>query len=107
MGCEITTLTSIADFMVWPTLCDYYFYMKILGALMVIVAWILYKAEQFRTSEGDFISAMAVSCTAITTLGIFGTLIANSDGVAMIQLPILMYMLAVTIIIDLIWIFKD
>ncbi len=107
MVCELTTLSSISDFLVWPTLCYYNFYTTILFGLMIIISWILYKAEQARTGEGDYISSLGVSSIAISSLALSGTLISNSDSVAMIQLPILMYILAVTVIIVLIWIFKD
>lgn len=108
MVCELpSSLASIADFLVWPTSCDYYFYLKILGTLMIILSFILYKAEENRTGEGEFISAIGTSSIAIVVLTLVGTLIVDSSGIPMIQLPILLYILAVAIPIILIWIFKD
>lgn len=108
MTCEFpASLESFADWLVWPTACDYYFYLKIIGGLMIILSWVLYKAEEKRTGSGDFISALGVSSIAMVVLTAIGTLITSSGGIAMIQLPILLYVLAVAIPLILIWIFKD
>ena len=107
MTCEISgALTTFEDFMVGPTLCDYNFYLKIITGLFVILSWGLFKAEEKRTGEGDLIAALGVSSIAMLFVAIIGTLIKNTEGIPMIQLPILLYVLAVAIPLILIWIFK-
>ena len=108
MTCEFpASLESFADWLVWPTECDYYIYLKIMAGLMVIISWGLYKAEERRVGSGDLISALGVSSIAMVVLAVIGTLIKSSGEIAMIQLPILLYALAVAIPLILIWIFKD
>jgi len=109
MTCSIIlTAESISDYLVWPTGCDYYFYLKILGALFMVISWTIYKAEKQTQSGGaDLLSAMGVSSIAITIIAVIGTLITNTQNIAMIQGDILLYILAVSIPILLIWFFKD
>lgn len=108
MTCEFpASLESFTDLLVWPTLCDYHFYLKIIGTLMIIVSWVLYKAEEKRMGQGDYISALGVSSIAMVVLTLIGTLVKDSNAIPMIQLPILLYVLAVAIPLILIWIFKD
>ena len=108
MACTaFSAIETFSDFLVWPTGCSYYFWLIILGALFVIIAWTLFKTEEKRRTEGDFISAMGVSSIAVTSIGVIGTLIKNGAGIPMIQSDVLLYMVALTVVIVLIWIFKD
>ena len=108
MACElISGIADFADLVVYPTSCDYFFYLKILGTMMLIVAWILYKEEERRVGKGDLIPSLAVSSIAFTVLALIGTIVQNSVGIPMIQGDILLYFLALTIVLVLIWIFKD
>ncbi len=108
MACELSgSLVSVEDWLVWPSGCSYYFYLWIIGGLMVIISWILFKAEEKRTGEADYISAIGTSSIAMVVLTAIGTLIEDTAGIPMIQLDILLYVLAVAIPIILIWIFKD
>jgi hypothetical protein len=104
----IFTINSIADLLVWPTTCDYFFYLKIFLAVFIILAWFLYKTDKKIVPwAADFWSSLSVASIAITMLGIIGTLIANTDGIPMISPEILLIILAITIPIILIWLFKD
>ncbi len=104
---SITSIEGFGDFLVWPTGCNYFFYLWIFGALFIILSFGLFKAEEKRKTEGEMISAMGVSSIAVSIISIIGTLIKNSSGVPMIQADILLYILASTTVIVLIWIFKD
>ncbi len=109
MVCEFAfTISSFADLLVWPTGCDYYFWLKILFAIMLIVAWTLYKVEKNTIPAGaNFLSCLGVSALATLLLGLIGTLITNSANIPMIQPDVLLYILALTIPIILIWFFKS
>ena len=108
MACEILTdLQTVGDFLVYPTSCNYYFYLILLGFLMIIITWFLFKAEEKQVGRGDFISSLAVSNIVMTVLASIGTLIEDSDGIPMIQADIWLYFLATTIVITLLWIFKS
>ena len=108
MVCEaFSAIEGFADFLVWPTGCDYYFYLKIFIGIFIILTWGLYKAEKKMRTEADFISCLGVSSLAILILGLIGTLIKNSAGIAMIQAEVLLYILAFSIPLLVIWIFKE
>ena len=107
MTCQaISTLTSIPDLLVFPTTCHYFFWMEILLVLIFLVAWSIFKADEKKSGKGDFISAGAVSSLAFTILAAFGTVIINSSNVPMIQTDVMMYLLAITIPLNILWIFK-
>ncbi len=108
MACEILTdLQTFADFLVYPTGCNYYFYLILLGFLMAIIAWFLFKSEEKKVGKSDFIAALAVSSIVISFLAFIGTLIKNSVNIPMIQTDILLYFIAITIVLVLLWIFKE
>jgi len=107
MTCELLSGTTLADFLVWPTTCSYWFWLIILLPIMLLLAWRVFKAEEKRVGEGDFISAIAVSSLAFSILGIFGTLVKSTDGIPMIQTDILLIFFAIAIPFNLIWIFKS
>lgn len=107
MTCEIISdILTFGDLLVWPTTCDYYFWLKLLGAIMFIIGWVLYKAEEKRENRGDLIGSLAVSSIAIVVLASIGTLIKNTAGIAMIQSEVLLILLAICIPLVLIWNFK-
>lgn len=109
MMCQsINAIQGITDYLVWPTSCDSYIYLKILLTIMAIITWTLYKTEKFITpGGGDIISCLGVSSIAITILTLTGTLIKSSQNVAMIQPTILLIILSLTIPLIVIWFFKD
>lgn len=107
MVCEISTFSGIADFLVWPTACDYYFWMKILITIFIVLVWTLYLIEKKIKPDVDIWGCLGVSSIATIFLAGIGTLIKNSSDIAMIQTDILIYILAFCIPIILIWIFKE
>ncbi len=108
MACVILTdLQTFGDFLVYPTSCNYYFYLILLGFLMVIISWFLFKSDEKKLGRSDFIAALSVSSIVISFLAFIGTLIQNSQNIPMIQTDILLYFIAVTIVLVLLWIFKD
>lgn len=102
----LSSIESFADIVVYPTGCSYFFWLYILGAVFVIIAWTLFRAERDRKGEGDMISACGVSSIAITTVATIGTFIKNSAGIPMIQSDVLLYIVAVAVIMIAVWIFK-
>lgn len=105
---SLKTITGFADLLVWPTGCDYYFYLKIFLGIMAILSWGIYKAEKkFNPYGADFLSCLGVVSIAVTLLGLIGSLITNTAGIPMISAEVLLYLLAIAIPIVLIWIFKD
>lgn len=108
MACEILTdISTFGDFLVYPTTCNYWFYLILLGFLLIIVSWFLFKAEEKRSPRPDFISAIAVSSIVITLLATIGTLIENSANIPMIQADVLLIFIGLNIVFVLIWIFKE
>ncbi len=108
MACEILTdLQTFGDFLVYPTGCNYYFYLILLGFLMIIITWFLFKSEEKKVGKSDFLSSLAVSNIVVSVLASVGTLIKNSDDIPMIQSDILLYFIAVTIVVVFLWIFKS
>ena len=106
MACGFPSIVGFADFLVWPTSCFHYFWLSILLVLMILTAWRVYKAEEKRRAEGDLISAFAVSSLGYTIIAIFGTLVTSSGDLPMITTDIILYLLAITIPLNLLWIFK-
>ena len=103
---HILTITNWSDFLVWPVGCDYYFYLKFFLVLFVVLAWGLYKAEKRQKQSAEFLSSMGVSSIAIVFLAVICTLIKDSQNIPMVSAEVLLYILAPTIPIILIWIFK-
>lgn len=101
------SMESVEDFLVWPITCDYFFYLKIFIGIFIVLAWTLYAVEKKIRTEAEILSCLGVSSVALIILGLIGTLIENTDGIAMVSTDILLYILAFTIPIILIWIFKD
>jgi len=109
MVCEqISVINGIADFFVYPTGCDFYFYLKILLVIDFILAWGLYKIEkQTIAGGGDLISCLAVSSIVTVVLGSIGTMVKNTANIPMISTQVLLILIALAVPIILIWIFKD
>lgn len=111
MTCN-TTLTDwgmegIADLLVYPTSCDYFFWAKILGGLFILFAILIYFSEKKILAKPDMISSMGVSSLAVFVLALIGTMIESTGGYPMVQQDIFIYVFAFTIIFVGIWIFKD
>lgn len=100
-------IEGFADFFVYPTSCDYYFYAKIFAGLFIILTLSIYFIEKKTLVKPDIISGMGVSSLAIFFLALIGTLITSTGGIPMVQQDILIYVFAFTIIFVGIWYFKD
>ncbi len=101
------SIESVADFLVYATSCNYYFWLYVLGAIFLVVAWAIFKAEEDRKGEGEIVSALGISSIAVTSIGVIGSLIEGTTGIPVIQSDILLYMVAATVVFVMIWIFKD
>ena len=99
-------IDTIADLLVWPTGCYYYFWLLILGALFLILAWAMFKTEEDRKGEGEMLSSFGVAAIAVTSIALGGTYIKNSTGIPMIQSDIFLWILAPAIVIILIWLYN-
>ena len=107
MVCSIISdVTGIADLMVYPTSCDYYFYAYIFGGIFIILTLVLFFKEQERYTKPDVISCMGISSIVIIFLAMIGTLIKNSVGIPMVQQDIFLYIIAFGVIFIGIWFFK-
>lgn len=96
----IGTSPTLVDFMSYPTLCDFQFYAKIMGALFIIIAVALYFSDRERLPKADFISAMGVSAIATISIALAGTV------AGFIQQEIFLEVLVPCAIIIVIWMLK-
>jgi len=102
----ICSITSISDFLVCPTLHNYYFWLIIFIGLIFILSWRIHVFQKKDDGKGDLISALGTSTIAFSVLGVLGTLIKNADDIPMIQSDVLLILFAITIPCILIWIFR-
>lgn len=108
MACEmITNINTFSDLLVWPTTCNYYFYLIVILTFAGVLAWNLLKQDEKATGKGDLISSLGVSSIAMIVLAAIGTLVKNSAEIPLIQTDILLIILAIGVPLILVWIFKD
>lgn len=95
--------TGISGFMAYPTSCIPQFYAYIMGALWLIITFILYNRdkEDNKIIKPDFLSSMGVSAIAVIFISLIGTLLG------IIQSNIFIEILVIGLIFIAIWIFKD
>ena len=101
-----TGIASWGDMLVWPTACNYYFYLIVLAVVFITLSLILYNREKEERIRADMISSLGVSSIVTLILALIGTLIKNTAGIPMIQNDIFLYIFALAIIFILIWFFK-
>ncbi len=101
-----TGLATFGDFLVWPTACNYYFYLIVLGTIFITLTLILYNREKDEQIRADAISCLGVSAIATIVLALIGTLIKNTAGIPMVQDDIFLYVFSMGIIFIGIWFFK-
>ena len=99
-GIDALTEYTLTTILAYPTSCDYYFYAKILGAIFIIVALILYETEKEKFVKPDAISCLGVSALAVIFLALLGTL------VGIIQVDIFIETFVIGMIFIVIWMFK-
>lgn len=102
-GFDPAVYTGISGFLSYPTSCIPQFYAYIMGALWVILTFILYNREKDdnKILKPDFLSSMGVSAIAIIFISLIGTLLG------IIQSDIFIEIIVVGLIFIAIWIFKD
>ncbi len=107
MVCTIfTNINSVGDFLVWPTSCNYYFYLVVFITLFTVLSLILYNKQKDSEIRADIVSSMGVSAIATVILAMIGTLIKNEADIPMVQQDIFLFVFAGGIVFILIWFFK-
>lgn len=99
-GLETLVDDTIIGILAFPTSCDYYFYLKMMGAFFIIISFILYKADLDKFIKSDMISAMGVSSIAT----IFVSLIGTSLGI--IQPDVFIEIFVIGMIFIMMWMMK-
>ena len=99
-GIETLIDTSITGILSYPTICDPNFYVKIMGAFFIILAFSLFMNDRRREVKADMISSMGVSAIATIFLSLIMTLIG------MLQADKFIAILVVGMIFVVIWMFK-
>jgi hypothetical protein len=108
MVCEIiSNIETFADLIIYPVICDHFFYGKIMVGLFIILTSVLYFKELEKYPKPDMISCLGTSSIVIIFLSMIGTLIKNTNNIPMISSDIFIYILAISIIFIGIWIFKS
>ena len=100
------TTLNIADYLVFPTTCFYYFWAIMFFALFALITFFLFNREREDLVKADLISSMGVAATAIFFLAIIGTLVTATNGIPLLQRDIFLYILAFWVVIVAVWIFK-
>jgi len=103
---EFTNINNLGDLLVWPTSCNYWFYLIVLATIFIVLTLILFNRQKESEIRADIVSSLGVSSIAIIVLALIGTLIKNSADIPMIQSDIFLYVFAFGIIFILIWFFK-
>ena len=99
-------IETLADVLVWPTGCFYYFWLLILGFVFLFLTYTFYEKDELKKTEGEMISSMGVASLVTSMLAVFGTFIANNEGVPMIQTDILLWVIAPTIVLLSVWFYN-
>jgi len=103
MVCRVldpTIENSILGIFQYPTVCDYYFYLKFMSALFIIFTLILKSTDEEKFLKSDTISAMGISAMAV----IFLSLVGLTWGI--IQTDIFIEILVAGIIFVVLWLLK-
>ena len=107
MVCEgFTNISTLGDILVWPTACNYYFYLVVLATIFITVTLILYNREKEEVVKADIISSLGVSSIATLLLALIGTLIKNSADIPVIQQDIFLIVFSFSIVFIMLWFFK-
>ncbi len=101
-----TGITTVGDWLVWPTGCNYYFYLVVFATIFITLTLILYNKEREEIVKADIISSLGVSSIVTLILALIGTLIRNTANIPVVQQDIFLYIFAFTIVFILLWFFK-
>lgn len=66
---------SLVKILAYPTVCDYYFYLKFMGAIWLIITLFIKFTDEEKFVKSDTISAMGVSALAVIFLSLMGATI--------------------------------
>lgn len=91
---------SIVGILAYPTVCDYYFYLKFMAGLFIIITLILKATDDEKFIKSDTLSAMGVSALAV----IFLSLIGLTYG--FIQVDVFIEILVAGMVFVVIWLLK-
>lgn len=91
---------TLVKVLAYPTVCDYYFYLKFMAGLFVILTLILKAVDDEKFLKSDTISAMGVSALAV----IFLSLVASTWGI--LQAEVFITILVSGMIFIVIWLLK-
>lgn len=100
-GIDSTINAGISGIMAYPNSCDYFFWLKILVGIFVILSFILYNRDRDKLQKPDMVSSMGVSALAT----IFLTLVLSLlPGV--IQTDVFIEILVGGMVFVVIWLLK-
>lgn len=80
---------TITGMLAFPTVCDYYFYLKLMGGLWFILTMILKATDEEKFLKSDTISAMGVSAMFIIFISFIGTWLGIIQRDIMIEIFVL------------------
>lgn len=80
LGIESLTDTSIEAILTYPTSCDFFFYLKILGGFFFILTMSLFTLDRQRETRANFLSSAAVGALATVFLALIGTVVGFVSG---------------------------
>lgn len=107
MTCQvISNIESIADLIVYPTICIHFFYAFILLGIFLIIFSILFFSDREKYVKADAISSLGVSAIVILSIALIGTLIENSEGIQMISQDIMIYTICFSVVFIGLWFAK-
>jgi len=99
---NLSSNSTIGNLFALPNNSYPFYWLWIMSALWLIIAFTLYFKEKERKVSGNMLSSMAVSSFAILVLSAIGTF-----GVGFISLQIMLYILIFNLLIIGIWIFSN
>ena len=91
---------NITSIMTFPLTCDYYFYLKFMVAIFIVIAFGLWFKDREKMVRADIISCLGVSALATIFLSIIGTLIG------IIQPDIFILIMVVGLVLVAMWLLK-
>ncbi len=107
MVCElISNIETIGDLLVYPTGCNYYFYLYFVATIWAIIGFSSYFVDKEKYIKGDIISSFGIASVVSVFLSTIMTLIKNQQNIPMLQQDLFMYILGFCIVFIGIWIFK-
>ena len=99
-GLEALTDDTIIGMLEFPTTCFYRFYEMQMGALFIILTFILYNIDSDKFIKSDMLSCMGISALAVIFLSLLGTTIG------IIKADIFIEIFVMGMIFVVIWLLK-